>query len=250
MTDQVPAYVPATQLEAIKAMRQLLTPEDPSSWDRLWKAGVTPWDSGEVQPPLKEAIEGGHDGIEWPTSGSALVPGCGSVRFLRRYSSTAQLKVSRSQGHDVVYLASTLGIKAIGLESSQTAVDKATAAAKANPLPKGEVNFALADFFAYHPDEPVELVYDYTFFVAIPPSRRLEWGKKMAELIKPGGYLITLVFPIGPPTDVGPPFHVRPDHYDEPLSSAFEKIVDRDPTISSPTHVGHERLLVWRRKIT
>jgi hypothetical protein len=87
-----------------------------------------------------------------------------------------------------------------------------------------------------------------SFFVAIPPSRRNEWGEKMAELIKPGGYLITLVFPIDPPTDVGPPFYVRPEHYDKPLSSAFVKIVDRNPTISAPSHVGREQLLVWKRK--
>jgi hypothetical protein len=70
----------------------------------------------------------------------------------------------------------------------------------------------------------------------------------MAELIKPGGKLITLVFPIDPPTDVGPPFYVRPEHYDEPLSSNFEKVVDRVPEISLEGHKGRERVLVWKRK--
>ena len=37
------------------------------------------------------------------------------------------MKLILSQGHDVLYLASTLGIKVIGLDGSQTAVDKATA---------------------------------------------------------------------------------------------------------------------------
>jgi len=40
--------------------------------------GVTPWDYGDIQPPLKEAIE--KSGIEFAKSGRALVPGCGSVR--------------------------------------------------------------------------------------------------------------------------------------------------------------------------
>jgi len=70
----------------------------------------------------------------------------------------------------------------------------------------------------------------------------------MAAIIAPGGYLITLVYPIDPPTDVGPPFYVRPEHYDKPLSAAFEKIVDQDPTNSAPSHTGRERLMVWRRK--
>lgn len=86
------------------------------------------------------------------------------------------------------------------------------------------------------------------FFVAIPPQRRIEWGKKMAELINPGGYLITLVFPIDPYVEGGSPFYVRPEHYDEPLSAMFEKIVDRVPEVSTPSHIGRERILVWRRK--
>ena len=39
--------------------------------------GVTPWDYGDIQPPLKEAIE--ESGIDFAKSGRALVPGCGAV---------------------------------------------------------------------------------------------------------------------------------------------------------------------------
>lgn len=41
--------------------------------------GVTPWDYGDIQPPLKEAIE--KSGIDFAKSGRALVPGCGAVRL-------------------------------------------------------------------------------------------------------------------------------------------------------------------------
>jgi hypothetical protein len=70
----------------------------------------------------------------------------------------------------------------------------------------------------------------------------------MVELVKPGGYLITLIFPIDPKIDVGPPFYVRPEHYDEPLCSKFDKVVDRIPETSVEGHKGRERLVVWRRK--
>jgi hypothetical protein len=69
----------------------------------------------------------------------------------------------------------------------------------------------------------------------------------MNSLIKPGGYLITLVFPLDPETDVGPPWFVRPEHYLGPLGSGWEKVVDRIPTASSPEHVGRERLVVWKK---
>jgi hypothetical protein len=43
------------------------------------RENVTPWDAGDVQPSLKEAVE--SSGIEFPREGRALVPGCGSVGF-------------------------------------------------------------------------------------------------------------------------------------------------------------------------
>jgi len=71
----------------------------------------------------------------------------------------------------------------------------------------------------------------------------------MADLINPGGFLITLAFPIDPQFEGGPCFYLQPEHYDEPLSLNFEKIVDRVSETSVPKHAGRERILVWKRKI-
>ncbi|KAF5351230.1 hypothetical protein D9756_008208 [Leucocoprinus leucothites] len=220
---------PAAMTDAVQKMRKIVKPEIESTWDDAWKANLAPWDAGEIQPPLREAIGINTDGVNWPKTGQALVPGCGA-------------------GYDVLYLASTLGLRAMGLDISQTVVNKANELAKNNPPSQGEATFGATDFFAYPPGEGFDLIYDYTFFVAIPPRRRPEWGKKMAELIKPGGFLITLVFPMDPYSEGGPPHYVRPEHYDNPLGSAFEKIVDRAPETSEKGHVGRERLLVWKRK--
>jgi hypothetical protein len=69
----------------------------------------------------------------------------------------------------------------------------------------------------------------------------------MASLLKPGGYLITLVFPILPQEDGGPPYFVRVEHYAEVLRENFVKVLDKVPETSGDTHVGKERLIVWRR---
>ena len=69
----------------------------------------------------------------------------------------------------------------------------------------------------------------------------------MTKLVKPGGYLITLVFPLDPPQDIGPPFFVRPEHYIKPLGDTWEKVLDKIPTRSSESHVKRERLVVWRK---
>lgn len=66
--------------------------------------------------------------------------------------------------------------------------------------------------------------------------------------MKNGGYLVTLVFPIDPPQDYGPPFFVRPEHYEEVLSgSDWEKVYDKIPEKSSETHINRERMVVWKR---
>jgi hypothetical protein len=76
---------------------------------------------------------------------------------------------------------------------------------------------------------------------------RTDWGKQMAKLIKPGGYLITLIYPILPYVDYGPPHYVRPEHYVEPLGDSFEKVLDKIPEVSLESHVGREKLVVWKR---
>lgn len=69
----------------------------------------------------------------------------------------------------------------------------------------------------------------------------------MTDLVKPGGYLVTLVFPMDPPQDHGPPFFVRPDHYVKPLGDSWEKVVDKVPERSLESHVDREWLVVWRK---
>lgn len=76
---------------------------------------------------------------------------------------------------------------------------------------------------------------------------RPDWGRQMNSLIKSGGYLITLVFPIDPPVEQGPPFFVRPEHYPPLLGSGWEKVLDKIPEHSAATHVNRERLVVWRK---
>ena len=96
-----------------------------------------------------------------------------------------------------------------------------------------------------------------SFFVAISPHLRASWGDQMRALIKPGGYLITLMYPLqtSPPPAVleGPPYHVRVEDYVEALKEdeAFVRVIDRIPESSNASdaerHKGRDRLVVWRR---
>ncbi|KAF5318782.1 hypothetical protein D9619_010945 [Psilocybe cf. subviscida] len=211
--------------------KDIVKHDDLTTWELAWTKGVTPWDAGDVQPSLREAIEA--SGIEFPKSGRALVPGCGS-------------------GYDMPYISSQLGFEAIGLDVAETAIKNANESirkAKENH-PNISASIETMDFFKYDPpaDKLFDLIYDHTFFVAIPPYMRGDWGRQMGKLVKPGGVLITVAFPLRPFDETGPPYYVLPEHYDAPLGEHFDKVVDKVPDKSSASHEGKERLLIWKRK--
>ncbi|KAF7349207.1 S-adenosyl-L-methionine-dependent methyltransferase [Mycena sanguinolenta] len=213
----------ATTAEARVKVREIIT-DNPHSWDEAWKQKLTPWDSGAMQPALREVTQSGE--VAFPSNGRAFVPGCGS-------------------GYDAIYIASELGLDTLAIDISPIAVKNAS-----KNIPDGvKAHFEVRDFFTFSvPDnEKFDLIYDYTFFVAIPPPRRTEWGAQMNALIKPGGHLITLIYPLEPETDVGPPWFIRPEHYLAPLGEEWEKVVDRIPTASAPAHVDREHLVVWKK---
>ncbi|KAH9853745.1 S-adenosyl-L-methionine-dependent methyltransferase [Lenzites betulinus] len=214
-----------SRIEEFNKMRKHIADDPNNGWENAWQAGVTPWDAGQVQLALKELVE--TSGLDLPRSGRALVPGCG-------------------RGYDAIYIASTLGLETTGADISPLAVAKAQAYKDSAAASVDNVKFEVIDFFAAE-GATYDLIYDYTFFVAIPPSMRPAWGKQMSKLVKPGGFLITLVYPIVPQTDIGPPFFVRPEHYDEVLGEGWAKVWDQVPEKTLETHVGKERMVVRKK---
>ncbi|GAA5853560.1 hypothetical protein JCM3766R1_003129 [Sporobolomyces carnicolor] len=257
-----PAQPPATMPPEILHLRKLLA-EDPThgasatgAWDAAWRSDVTPWDSRlkDVQPSLRELVESEfwHERVEpglREIGGRvrALVAGCG-------------------RGYDAIYFA-LQGIDSVGIDLSPTAVRAANdhlESLGAN-APKN-VEFRAADFFDFSLDQDdsirrddddedrdgegrlFSLAYDFTFFCAIPPASRRMWGERYAALIRRGGVLITLEYPIDGDRQGGPPFSVSPEAYDQVLSPNFDKMYDQVPTKQTAGHEGRERIVVWKRK--
>lgn len=92
-------------------LRAFIAEAGGEGWDRAWcvfpmdlsdiliacfpsfrKANVTPWDAGDVQPPLRDLILSGE--LHIPNTGRALVPGCGRVSFMTRNSRLKMLTES------------------------------------------------------------------------------------------------------------------------------------------------------------
>lgn len=171
-------------------------------WVDMWNAGIAPgelFDVASTSPLLLDLIK-----KDMVPKGRALVPGCG-------------------RGYDVTSLA-TSDRYVLGLDISEVAV--AAAKERLQSLSaeeckcKENAEFNTTSFFdldTSSEDNKFDFIYDYTFLCALDPSVRPAWAKKMSELVKKDGELLTLVFPIRPLDDKGPPFAVSLDLYRELL---------------------------------
>ncbi len=164
-------------------------------WDLSYQNNETPWDRGEPAPPLVEYLESNS------VSGRVLVPGCGL-------------------GHDVRLLAAQ-GCDVLGLDVSQTALDRA----ERFPKPRrGTAAYRLIDFLDPNnglEDETFDCLFEHTCFCAIDPSRRVDYVNAAARLLVPGGRLLAILFTHLEDPD-GPPFPTTPVEVETLFGARFE----------------------------
>jgi len=216
MTDQqLPPGVTPTGFKVIKAIET----KGAHGWQDLYQDNTVPWDQGKQTPALEDLLKS-----ESLPDGIAMVPGCG-------------------YGHDVVLLASEKR-HVIGLDIAPLAVERAQKVIEGH----SNTEVVCADFFTFDMDGKIDLMFDYTFFCALPPPLREPWADKMAKLIKPGGIMIAMMFPL----DVhegGPPFTVSLDLYKNLLEPRGFELVRVDENIRSwGKRAGNEKLALWKRK--
>ena len=196
-----------------------LSPSDPVDWEREYVIGDTPWDQGQPLPLLVDAVADGVFGAP----GTALVPGGG-------------------RGHDASALAAA-GWHTAVVEISPTA---AAFAAAHYPTVRYVMGDALDATFVLDQVGPVDLLWDHTFFCAVPPELRPRVGALAETVVKPGGLVASGVFPLDGPTEDGPPWGYQPADLDELLPS-FELVHLSEPeSIFTQLPFPH-RLGLWRR---
>ncbi len=207
-----------------------MTEDRTDRWEAAWQSGDTGWDQGRSPAALDEALEQGLLG----SPGRALVPGCGT-------------------GYDVFTLARA-GFDALGVDLATSARAPFEAARERADAPTARLH--IGDFFQDSlPGAPFDLIWDYTFLCAIEPSMREAWASRMAALVRPGGLLATLLFPVvlddpSPTTsdDPGPPYRLHPDWVAALLEPHFSPSLLRAATQSVAARQGREFLALWRRR--
>lgn len=111
------------------------------------------------------------------------------------------------------------------------------------------------DFFTFEDEQGLgfDVGYDYTFLCALMPEMRANWGPSWYRILRPGGLLITLIFPVDPSMEnKGPPWPVTPELYKELLLKnegfmlrSLEKVPNEQ---SHSGRAGREYIAVWERQ--
>lgn len=189
-------------------------PHSPAFWDERFERQFTPWDMGGVPQALRDFAAANP-----PLT--TLIPGCGSA-------------------YELAYLAGQ-GWNATAIDFSAAAVAQGKAAAGIHAARVIE-----ADFFAWQPAQPLQLIYERAFLCAMPRAMWPQVAARWAQLLPAGGLLAGYFFFDDAPK--GPPFGIDRAQLDELLRAAFDCIEDAAVSDSIPVFAGKERWLVWRRR--
>jgi len=168
-----------------------------ADWGDRYLQRLTPWDLGRAHPELVSRIE------SLGPPGRAVVPGAG-------------------YGHDARALADA-GWRVTAIEFvPDLERDLGEAVGWA-----GDV--VIGDALQWTPREPVDLVFDHTFFCAIPLRRRPEFGPWAESVLREGGTVASAVFPIGrSPRGGGPPFAMSAFDLADALGPRFDLVTETE----------------------
>lgn len=191
-------------------------PNSPSFWDERFAQGFTPWDRGGVPEQLR-AFAGARAPLR------TLIPGCGAAYELA--------------------LLCDAGWDATAIDFSAAAVATAKAA-----VGQWGHKVEQADFFAWQPTQPLDLIYERAFLCAMPRAMWPAVAQRWADLLPPGALLAGYFF--FDDAAKGPPFGISPQALDALLAPDFVCIEDAPVADSIPVFAGKERWKIWQRRGT
>jgi methyl halide transferase len=190
---------------------------DSNYWQVRYEQNQTQWDVGAITPPLREYI------LQLKNKDiTILIPGCGQA-YEAEY-------LFRS-GFKNVYVAD---LASFPLESFKQRVPE---------FPEDQLLHQ--DFFSLKGE--YDLLLEQTFFCALPPELRLAYASKAAQLLRPGGKLVGVLFETVF-EQPGPPFGGTREEYRHYFDPWFEfKVFERCHNSIGPRK-GRELFILLEKK--
>jgi len=190
-------------------------PLAPAFWDERFERDFTPWDLKGVPQALRDFV------ARASAPRTVLIPGCGN-------------------GYELVCMAEA-GWDATAIDFSPAAVRRALGV-----VGKWAPQVVEADFFAWQPPRPLDLIYERAFLCAMPPGMWPHVAARWAQLLAPGGQLAGFFFFGSAPK--GPPFGIARAALEELLAPWFDLVEEGEVVDSLPVFAGQERWMRWRRR--
>ncbi|UTW61333.1 methyltransferase domain-containing protein [bacterium SCSIO 12741] len=190
---------------------------DQNYWDERYNTEDTGWDIGFPSTPLKTYFDQLED-----KSLRILIPGAGNAY---------EAEYLHQQGFTNVWVA----------DISASAIQKF--AERVPTFPKEHllhVNF-------FEMEESFDMMIEQTFFCALHPSEREHYVAQTAQIIKPGGKLVGLLFQI-PLFEDHPPFGGNKEMYEPLFSPHFNIQVMETAHNSIEPRQGNELFINLVRK--
>ena len=199
-------------------------PHEAIDWSERYRTGNTPWDVGAAHPELAARLAAPDASVRTPRPGArAFVGGCG-------------------RGHDALALARA-GWSVVAADSAPEVEPLV-----APPLAALGGRFVVGDALAFEDERAYELVFEHTFFCAIDPARRADWGALASRLLVPGGRLVALVFPFDRPDELaGPPWRTSAALLGDALGADFALREDVPVAHRVERREWQERWVVFER---
>lgn len=189
---------------------------DENFWNERYENNETGWDLGAPSPPISAYI----DTLENKEL-KILIPGCGNA-------------------HEAEYLLERGFANVTLVDISKEAVMR-----QQQRFQGKAIQIIHADFFAHNGQ--YDLMLEQTFFCAINPSLRENYVKHTAEILKPNGKLVGLLFNCEFGKE-GPPFGGEKSEY-ERLFSPYFNIQQMEPAANSvKPRLGNELFIELTKK--
>ncbi|UYZ63373.1 TPMT family class I SAM-dependent methyltransferase [Hymenobacter weizhouensis] len=195
-------------------------PLDAAYWQQRYAAGHTGWDAGQITPPLLNYFVQ----LGLPDARRILIPGAGrayEAEYLHRqdWPNIFVADVATAPLHDLRQRVPDFPAEHLLLE----------------------------DFFQLAPTPPYDLLVEQTFFCALDPSLRPAYARQCAQLLRPGGTLVGLLFDTEF-SQPGPPFGGSREEYRPYFEPYFEFVHFDTATNSIKPRQGRELFICLRRK--
>ena len=165
-------------------------PLDQNYWDAQYQTKNIGWDLGEVSPPIKAYIDTLTD-----KNLAILIPGCGNT-------------------YEAEYLLEKGFTNVTVIDIAPTLVENL----KEKFADNKNITIILGDFFEHQ--GKYDLIFEQTFFCALPPTMRQKYVWKMHQLLSSKAVLAGLLF--NRTFEVSPPFGGNQTEYELLFKDAFQ----------------------------